>query len=147
MSSGSRQQILGIRVTTVEWKGQPLSPLWPYSLFGPHNYKAACKWECLPIPPWQVRFTTMGTNQQLCPSYIRGSCSLCRALTPFLYHQLFVLTFTFSLEFSFSFFTHGVIILLLSCIAGWQLYFSFYFNPIEPKIKKRRQKWKEKNYM
>ena len=57
MLSGSRQQILETRVVTEGWKRQPLSPLQPYSLYGPCKYKlqAACKWEGLPIPPWQIR--------------------------------------------------------------------------------------------
>ena len=51
MLSGSRQQILETRVVTEGWKRQPLSPLQPYSLYGPCKYKlqAACKWEGLPI--------------------------------------------------------------------------------------------------
>ena len=41
-------------------------PLQQYSLLGSHNYKlqAACKQEGFPIPPWQVRFTTMCTYRQ-----------------------------------------------------------------------------------
>ena len=40
-SSGSIQQILGTRVITVGWKGLPISPRQPYSLFEPRNYKLA----------------------------------------------------------------------------------------------------------